>query len=65
MTPQIARNIVSFLERVQLNGKEAIAWCEAVAAMNEIIVAPAAPLPPMPNHPDGIPAEPPAEIPAA
>lgn len=37
MTPQIAKNILLFLERVQLTGKEVPAWCEAVAAINELL----------------------------
>lgn len=61
MTPQIAKNILFFLERVQMAGKEAMAWCEACAALNEIIAAPSVP---MPNHIVGSQAVPPAEAPA-
>lgn len=64
MTPQTAKNILAFLERVQLTGKEAIAWCEACAHLNAIIDAPALPVP---NHPGtGLPdvAAPIAEDPA-
>lgn len=66
MTPQIAKNILFLLDRVQMTGKEAMAWCEACSALNEIIAAPAAP---MPNHIVGVPAVPAAapvpETPAA
>lgn len=40
MTPQIAKNILLFLERVQLTGKEVPAWIEAVNALNEFVTPP-------------------------
>lgn len=46
MTPQIAKNILAFLDRVQLQGKEAVAWCEAVSALSAILAAPPSAPPP-------------------
>jgi hypothetical protein len=41
---QIAKNIVVFLNRVQLTGSEAPALCEAMAALNELMCPPAPPV---------------------
>jgi hypothetical protein len=49
LDPKILKNIAVLLERVPLTGKEAIAWCEAVAAINEAL----APLPTAPTDATG------------
>lgn len=38
MDPKITKNILLFLNRVQLVGSEAPALCEAMAALNELLV---------------------------
>lgn len=35
MQEQIVKNILIFLERVPVTGKESVAWCEAVMALNQ------------------------------
>lgn len=42
MTPQIATNLMAFMERVPLTGKEAAAWCESYAAL-QALATPAQP----------------------
>jgi hypothetical protein len=56
MSPKIVQNILMMLHRVEVKGKEAIAWCEAVAALEQLhkemttpAPAPATPPAPLPD----------------
>lgn len=49
MNEKITRNILSFLERTTLTGKEAPAWCEAYAALQTSLEPAIAPPPSEPT----------------
>lgn len=37
MTLKILQNVATFMGRVQMTGNEAVAWCEAMATINQKI----------------------------